>query len=163
MSPISSVYRVEIMSKVAILTRWSVFGIVLAAISRTDPNKIWHFLFLYLIGWFWNGVIKKFWILVTLKYRVPKWKIAKLFCGLLCQFLQTHSAKANFVERFGKKWQNNPQNSSVTFHFCTQQGLFWFLSNSNSATENASKSSKSSRLIEDLRCKYLVIKRISIK
>ena len=53
-------------------------------------------------------------------YWVPKWKIAKLFCGLFCQFLQNSFKKAKFIERCCKKWQNNPKNNSAIFHFCTQ-------------------------------------------
>ena len=33
------------------------------------------------------------------------------------------SKKPKFVERFCKKWQNNPQNNLAIFHFCTQ--YFW--------------------------------------
>ena len=55
---------------------------------------------------------------------MPIEKQPKLFCGLFCQFLQNSFKKAKFVGRFCKKWQNNPQNNSAIFYFCTQQ--FWF-------------------------------------
>ena len=56
-------------------------------------------------------------------YWVPKWKIAKLFCGLFCQFLQNSFEKAKFLNHFCKKWRNNPQNSLAIFHFCIQFAL----------------------------------------
>ena len=45
--------------------------------------------------------------------------ILRIVLPILTKFLQ----KATFVERFCKKWQNNPQNNLAIFHFCTQ--YFW--------------------------------------
>ena len=42
---------------------------------------------------------------------------------ILTKFLQkSQSSRALFF----KKWQNNPQNNSAIFHFCTDQ-QFWFV------------------------------------
>ena len=124
MSHISSVYkflRVEIMSKDAIPTRWSVFGIVLAAIFRTALNKLWHFVFFHLISWFWIKAIKKIsdiWILVAIKLPSAEVKNSEVILWIVLPILTNSFSKTKFVECFGKKWLNNPQNSSATFHFC---------------------------------------------
>ena len=47
-----------------------------------------------------------------------------LFCWLFCHFLRNPFKKANFIERFCKKWQNNPQDNCY-FSFLHTVVLVW--------------------------------------
>ena len=64
---------------------------------------------------FWSTLLQ-----TNQNYWVQKWKVAELFCGLFCHFLQKRSTNLAFLKEFCKNWQNNPQNNLATFHFGTQ-------------------------------------------
>ena len=61
---------------------------------------------------------KKVVLLVTAKLLSAKVKNTQVDC--FANSYKIPSKKAKFVERFCKKWQNNPHNNLAIIHFCTQ-------------------------------------------